>query len=61
MGPTWGPPGSSRPQVGPMLAPKTLLSGNNSQRKYPKVMMNHNQFRLVAAPAANMDGKPTTK
>ena len=27
MGPTWGPPGSSRPQVGPMLAPRTLLSG----------------------------------
>ena len=27
MGPTWGPPGSCRPQVGPMLAPRTLLSG----------------------------------
>ena len=27
IGPTWGPPGSSRPQVGPMLAPWTLLSG----------------------------------
>ena len=27
MGPTWGPPGSCRPQMGPMLAPKTLLSG----------------------------------
>ena len=27
MGPTWGPPGSSRPQTGPMLAPWTLLSG----------------------------------
>ena len=27
MGPTWGPPGSCRPQVGPMLAPWTLLSG----------------------------------
>ena len=26
MGPTWGPPGSCRPQVGPMLAPWTLLS-----------------------------------
>ena len=25
--PTWGPPGSCRPQVGPMLAPWTLLSG----------------------------------
>ena len=27
MWPTWGPPGSCRPQVGPMLAPRTLLSG----------------------------------
>ena len=25
--PTWGPPGSCRPQVGPMLAPWILLSG----------------------------------
>ena len=31
MGPTWGPPGSFRPQVGPMLAPWTLLSGSISQ------------------------------
>ena len=27
MGPTWGPPGSCRPQIGPMLAPWTLISG----------------------------------
>ena len=27
MGPTWGPPGSCRPQIGPMLTPWTLLSG----------------------------------
>ena len=26
LGPTWGPPGSCRPQMGPMLAPWTLLS-----------------------------------
>ena len=26
MGPTWGPSGSCRPQMGPMLAPWTLLS-----------------------------------
>ena len=32
MGPTWGPPGSSRAQVGPMLAPWTLLSGTLSMR-----------------------------
>ena len=27
VGPTWGPPGSCRPQMGTMLAPRTLLSG----------------------------------
>ena len=27
MGPTWGPPGDDRTQVGPMLPPWTLLSG----------------------------------
>ena len=27
MVPTWGPPGSCQPQMGPMLAPWTLLSG----------------------------------
>ena len=27
-GPTWGPTGSCRPQVGPMLAPRTLLLGS---------------------------------
>ena len=27
MGPTWGPPGSCRPQMGPMLALWTLLTG----------------------------------
>ena len=28
MGPIWGPSGADRTQVGPMLAPWTLLSGN---------------------------------
>ena len=27
-GPTWGPPGSCGPQMGPMMAPWTLLSGS---------------------------------
>ena len=31
VGPTWGPPGSYRPQVGPMLAQWSLLSGVRSQ------------------------------
>ena len=28
MGPSWGPPGSCRPHVGPMLVPWTLLLGS---------------------------------
>ena len=31
MGPTWGPSGSCRPQMGPVLAPRTLLSGTIHQ------------------------------
>ena len=31
MGPTWDPPGSCRPQMGPMLAPWTLLLGVSHQ------------------------------
>ena len=30
MGPTWGPPGSCRPQMGPILDPWNLLSGELS-------------------------------
>ena len=33
MRPTWSPPGSCRPQMGPMLAPWTLLSGRPFVRK----------------------------
>ena len=32
MGPTWGPSGPCRPQMGPMLALWTLLSGSSSSR-----------------------------
>ena len=34
MGPIWGPPGSRRPQIGPMLASWTLLSGKVSGEKW---------------------------
>ena len=34
MGPTWGPSGADRTQVGPMLAPWTLLSGMFFNCKY---------------------------
>ena len=39
IGPTWGPPGSYRPQIDPMLAPRTLLSGEMSSRDvYPQIV-----------------------
>ena len=44
MGPTWGPPGSCRPHVGPMLAPWTLLSG--PQPHLPPVMSTKPSKRL---------------
>ena len=34
MGPSWGPSGADRTQVGPMLAPSTLLSGITSLHYY---------------------------
>ena len=36
MGPTWGPAGPCRPQLGPMLAPSTLLSGKYWVRGNPQ-------------------------
>ena len=43
MGPTWDPPGSCRPQMGPTLAPWTLLSGTSTNRMagtLQKVLLN---------------------
>ena len=38
LGPTWGPSGADRTQVGPMLAPWTLLCGYNAISHH---MLNH--------------------
>ena len=37
MGPTWGPPGSCWPQIGPMLAQWTLLSGIVCMIRYGQI------------------------
>ena len=60
-GPTWGPAGSCRPQMGPILAPWTLLSGTPNKFRPIRVDFSwftpvlarpvHNQ-RLLLAPAA---------
>ena len=45
MGPTWGPPGSCRPLMDPMLVPWTLLSGYLlNTRQPPEVMSSHCNF-----------------
>ena len=38
MGSMWGPPGADRTQVGPMLAPWTLLSGQQHNQTNPLVI-----------------------
>ena len=54
MGPTWGPSGADRTQVGPMLAPWTLLSGILSRPYAPDCVMggeivHHNPVLLTVA------------
>ena len=39
MGPIWGPSGADSTQVGPMLAPRTLLSGYIWYSKYDKLTL----------------------
>ena len=48
MGPTWGPPGSCRPQMGPMLAPWTLLSRYPSCCSERWVWKLHNQIAVTS-------------
>ena len=48
LGPAWGPSGADRTQVGPMLAPWTLLSGLSakySQNSYNTIMVPRNTMR----------------
>ena len=45
MGPTWGPSGADRAQVGPMLAPWTLLSGIFRTECYDN-MYNYNSLYM---------------
>ena len=56
MGPTWGPPGSCRPQLGPMLAPWTLLSGTVCMRTWLLSVVIKKQFTLPVTQAPS--GQP---
>ena len=46
MGPIWDPPGSCGPQVGPMLAPWTLLSGWSVLVSWCQICHHRQQWRL---------------
>ena len=55
MGPTWGPSGADRTQVGPMLAPWTLLSGytwNKAPWQY-HLELNHLNFEIISTVSGN--------
>ena len=52
MGPTWGSPGSCRPQMGPILAPWTLLSGNTLCDNYSST---YNTGRILARAQERID------
>ena len=47
MGPTWGPSGADRTQVGPMLAPWTFLSGKVSKAKFWYLILYNQRQNLV--------------
>ena len=46
MGPTWGPSGADRTQVGPMFAPRTLLSGNITYSNTVRMAEHNSDFEL---------------
>ena len=47
MAPTWDPPGSCRAQMGPMLAPWTLLSGSPISRPWGCVWWVYRVYRIA--------------
>ena len=55
MGPTWGPPGSCRPQMCPMLAPWTLLPGKVLREKFIQSMTLYRAQTIAAASAVTMN------
>ena len=53
MGPTWGPPGSCRPQMGPMLDPWTLLLGTMSPGRRPAIIRADNGLLMIGPSGIN--------
>ena len=61
MGPIWGASGSCRPQMGPMLAPWTLLSGVYLKVAYILVVSAVSADGLARLGAATSAGRVLTK
>ena len=60
MGPTWGPPGADRTQVGPMLAPWTLLSGMPSSHFFQGLWdQSHTAYYIIHASPCQVYHKVT--
>ena len=55
IGPTTGPPGSCRPQMGPMLAPWTLLSGVRCHYKAVNFHQNSHKIHGIARPPLGLE------
>ena len=60
MGPTWGPSGADRTQVGPMLAPWTLLSGTTKCLHVQLVMQLLNVQKFAIITCFNLDMRKIT-
>ena len=65
MGPTWGPSGSCRPQMGPMLAPWTMLSGVAPYTPFGSHLTENNMlgiglFTISISPSLGYWNKPQT-
>ena len=63
MGPTWGPPGSCQPQMGPMLAPWILLSGMiwiTTCTEGASIHMNYNCSLPLGCDCCHQNGKTTS-
>ena len=57
MWPTWGPSGANRAQVGPMLAPWTLLSGNLKRLKVMSwtICSDYSEWYMIVATQRSLD------
>ena len=59
MGPTWDPSGADRTQVGPMLAPWTLLSGSSHCNSFARAWNDSNELQRLNYMIGYQDSCPS--